>query len=142
MARYVNIFEKKNVVIRKAYDCEFGKWICEHDYMVSIETDDGRLLLFPVMSDDYLRDCTADEYLKEVEKEEVEVLMSDDCPARDEKIRENITEWICNTGCIEGSTLVISTCCVVALLSKYGMWKNEYAKHIDIERIKEEYGEE
>ena len=141
MARYVNIYKEKNIVVRKAYDGDFGRWISEHEYMVAIETDDGRLLLFPVMAADYLRDYTADEYLDEIEDEDVKVLMPYDCPARDYEITENITEWICNEGCVSGSSVIKAVCNVVSLLSRYGMWKEKYADSIDIKRIKEEYGE-
>lgn len=142
MARYVNIYKEKNIVVRQAYDGEFGRWISEHEYTVSIETDDGRLLLFPVMGADYLIDYTADEYLDEIKDEGVRVLIPYDCPSRDAEIKANITEWICNEGCVSGSSVIDAVCSVVSLLTKYNMWKDEYAKYIDIKKINEEYGEE
>ena len=108
----------------------------------SRKTDDGRLRRLPVMSEDYLEDYTADEYLKEEEDENFRILMPYDCPRRDSIIKENITEWVVNQGCVDGSTIVEAVCAVVSLLVEYGMWKDEYAKCIDIKKIKEEYGEE
>lgn len=142
MARYVNIWSEKNVVVRKAYDGDYGHWITEDEFMVAIENDDGSLVMLPVMDSDYLMDCTADEYLKECEDDGTKILLPFDCPARDDEICKNITEWICNEGFVAGSSVVEATCKVVALLARNGMWKIGYSKHIDINRIKEEYGEE
>ena len=142
MARYLNIYPQKNVVIRKAYDGDSCDWICEHNYMVVIETDDGRLIEIPVMDIGYLRDYTADEYLEEFVDEDIRVAMPDDCPERDRMIKEKITEWICNDGCVGNCELAEAICNVVTLLERHGMWKSEYAKCIDVKKIKEEWGDE
>ena len=142
MARYLNIYPQKNVVTRKAYDGDNYDWICEHNYMVAIETDDGRLIEIPVMDTGYLRNYTADEYLKEYVDENIRIIMTDDCPARDSLIKEKITEWVCNEGCIDGCGITEAICRVVAMLAKSGMWKEEYGKCIDVKKIKEEWGEE
>ena len=142
MARYVNIWREKSIVVRKAYDGDFSRWISEHEYIVAIETDDGRLLQFPVMASDYLRDYTADEYLKEMEDEDVRVLMQEDCRARDCDIKQNLTEWICNECCVSGGTVIDAICEVVSLLTRYGMWKDMYSKSIDMKKIREECGDE
>lgn len=136
MARYVNIYKEKRVVIRKAYDGDDGYWISEHECMVAIETDDGRLIEIPVMDEEYLRDYTADEYLKEYVDEDIRSIMLYDCPARDNLIKENLTQWICNEGCVSGCGFIESVCAVISLLERHGMWKKEYAKSIDVEMIK------
>ena len=142
MARYVNVCPQKCVVIRKAYDCEDGDWIYEHKYMVAIETDDGRLLQIPVVDYDYLQDYTADEYLKEYVDEGIRAIMTDDCPARDKLIKDNITEWVYNQGNVDGCSFCEAVCTVVSLLERHGMWKQEYAKSIDEKKIKEDWGDE
>ena len=129
MARYVNVFEKKNIVISKSSDGDFSKWICEHTHMVSIETDDGRLLLFPVMNEEYLRDFTADEFLRDCEDSDVEILLP-----LDWKIKDNITEWICND---LADSAIEAICSVVSLLTRYGMWKPEFSKSIDYKKVNE-----
>ena len=140
MARYVNLYKEKNVVISKAYDGDYGNWICEHEYMVVIERNDGTLVNYPVISGEELN-CTADEYIKEMEDEKVRVIMPYDCPARDGIIKDGITEWVCNEGCVYGCTLTEAICSVVSLLARNNMWKDEYAKSIDVKRIKEEWNE-
>lgn len=141
MARYVNLNKEKNVVIRKAYDCDNSDHVFEHEYMVVIETDDGTLVTVPVLTEDYLNDYTADEYLKECEDENIRILMPHDCPARDRVIEENITEWVGIAGCVGDLTLVEAIASVVSLLTRNNMWKDEYAKYIDAEKIKKEWNE-
>lgn len=142
MARYVNIYRERNVVIRKAYDCDYAKWISEHEFMVSIETDEGNLVVLPVMCDDYLKGYTADEYIKEAEDEDIDVIIRQDCPARDVLINNSISEWICNECAVSGSSILDGICHVVTMLERNGMWKHSYSKSIDIEKIKKELGEE
>ena len=142
MAKYLNIYPQKNVVIMKAYDGDFCDWICEYDYIAVIETDGGGLVHVPVMTSDELKHCTADECLKTYTDEYVGILMHDDCPARDGLIKDKITEWVCNQGCVDGCGLAEAICTVVSLLTKFGMWKYEYAKCIDVKKIKEEWGDE
>lgn len=142
MARYLNIWKENNVVIRKAYECEDGHWLCEDEYMVSIECDDGTMSCLPVMNSEYLKDTTADDYIKECKDDDTEVLMPYDCPARDGKISHHITEWICNDGAVSARTPSEAICSVVSLLVRNGMWKDEYSKFIDIKKIMEEYGKE
>lgn len=142
MARYLNIYPQKNVVIQKAYDTDFSDWIFEYEYMVAIETDDGGLVQVPVMFSDEIEKTTADDCLKECADENIRILMHDDCPARDSLIKEKITEWVCNEGCVDGCGLAEATCHVVTLLERHGMWKDEYAKCIDVKKIKEEWGDE
>ncbi len=130
MARYLNVWSEKHIVISKAYDTDFGKWICEHGFMVAVETDKGDIKILPVMNDTYLEHTTAEKYLEEAEDEEVEIL--ENLPW---KIEENITEWICNESAVSGSRIHEAICVVVALLTKYGMWNDRYAKFIDIDKI-------
>lgn len=141
MARYVNLYKEKNVVISKAYDDDYGNFICEYEYMVAIERNDGTLVVYPVMCDNYLDDSTADEYIKEMEDEEIRVIMHSDCPARDRIIKDGITEWVCNQGCVDCSTFTEAICTVVSLLARNNMWKDEYAGSINVEKIKEEWNE-
>ena len=128
MARYVNIYPEKNLVIQKAYDSDFGDWICEYEFMAAFYND--------------LELCTADVCLKEYVDGQVRILMPYDCPARDRLIKEKITELVCNQGCVDGCGLAESICHVVSLLERHGMWKKEYAKCIDVKKIKEEWDEE
>ena len=141
MARYVNIYKEKSVVISKAYYGDYAEWVCEHEYKVAIEMDDGRLRILPVMFEDYLKDCTADEYLKDVDDEKIRPIIPYDCAARDTIIKNNITQWITNQGALDACSLTEAICTVVSLLSRNGMWKKEYAKSIDVDRIKREWGE-
>lgn len=142
MARYLNIYPQKNVVIQKAYDTDFSDWIFEYEYMVAIETDDGGLVQVPVMFSEEIEKTTADDCLKEYADGDVRILMHDDCPARDSLIKEKITEWVCNEGCVDGCELTEAICHVVTLLERHGMWKDEFAKCIDVKKIKEEWGDE
>lgn len=142
MARYLNIYPQKNVVIQKAYDSDFSNWIFEYDYMVAIEKDDGCVVQVPAMFFDDLEGSTADEFLKSSTDEGIRILMPFDCPARDGIIKDSLTEWICNEGCVDGCGLAEAICRVVSLLTKFGMWKDEYAKCIDVKKIKEEWCEE
>lgn len=136
MARYVNFYKEKSVVIRKHDNGDHSDWILEHEYKVVIEKYDGSLVTFPVLYEDYLADYTADEYMEEMEDEHVRIITDIDCPARDGLIEENITEWIINT---EEDSYVESLAFVVSLLTRNNMWKDEYAKSIDINKIKEEW---
>ena len=142
MARYVNIYPEKNLVIQKAYDSDFGDWICEYEYMAAIETNEGGIVLVPVMFYNDLELCTADVCLKEYVDGQVRILMPYDCPARDRLIKDKITELVCNQGCVDGCGLAESICHVVSLLERHGMWKKEYAKCIDVKKIKEDWGDE
>ena len=49
---------------------------------------------------------------------------------------------LCNEVCVSDSSIVDAICVVVSTLTRNGMWKDEYSKCIDIDKIKEEYGEE
>jgi hypothetical protein len=142
MARYLNIYPQKNIVIQKAYDDDFSKWICEYEYIAAIETDEGCVVQVPVMYPDELVQTTADSFLKEYNDGEMRIMMPYDCPARDGIIKDSLTEWICNEGCVDGCGLAEAICRVVSLLTKSGMWKDEYAKCIDVKKIKEEWDEE
>ena len=142
MARYLNIYPQKNIVIQKAYDTEFSDWIFEYEYIVAIETDEGGLVQVPVMFSEEIEKTTADDCLKEYVSGDIRILMLEDCPARDSIIKEKITEWVCNEGCVDGCELAEAICNVVSLLTKYGMWKEEYGKCIDVKKIKEEWGDE
>jgi hypothetical protein len=141
MASYINIWKERNVVVSQAYDCDYGRWIYECEYMAAIENNDGRLVTIPLMCIDDYNTTTADDMIKNAEDEKIEILMKEDCPARDSKIKNNITEWICNEGCVSNSSIVEAVCVVVSTLTRNGMWKDEYSKCIDINKIKEEYGE-
>ena len=142
MARYLNIYPQKNIVIQKAYDDDFSKWICEYEYIAAIETDEGCVVQVPVMYPDELVQTTADSFLKEYNDGEMRIMMPYDCPARDGIIKDSLTEWICNEGCVDGCGLAEAICRVVSLLTKSGMWKDEYAKCIDENKIKEEWEDE
>jgi len=142
MARYLNIYPQKNIVIQKASDGEFSDWIYEYEYIAAIETDEGYVVQVPVMYPDEFVMTTADSFLEEYNNEKMRIMMPYDCPARDGMIRDNITEWVCNEGCVDGCGLAEAICHVVSLLTKFGMWKNEYAKCIDVNKIKEEWGDE
>ena len=143
MAKYLNIYPQKNIVIQKAYDSDFSDWIYEHEYIAVIEIiDGGGLVHVPVMNSDDLEYCTADQCLKEYFDGNVRILMPYDCPARDGLIKDKITEWICNEGCVDGCGLAEAICHVVYLLVRHGMWKDEYAKCIDVKKINEEWGDE
>jgi hypothetical protein len=142
MARYLNIYPQKNVVIQKAYDGEFSDWIYEYEYIAVIETDDRGIVHIPVMNSDDLEYCTADQCLKEYVDDNVRILMHDDCPARDSLIKDKITEWVCNEGCVDGCGLAEAICHVTSLLVRHGIWKDEYAKCIDEKKIKEEWEDE
>ena len=137
MARYVNIYREKNLVIAKSFDGEFSDFISEHDYVAVIETDEGNIVFAPVMDEQYVCGMTADELLKDMKDGNIRIIMKRDCRRRDSLIKENITEWICN---VEDS-LTEAICCVVSLLTRYDMWKDEYAECIDVERIKKELDE-
>ncbi len=134
MARYVSVYPKKNVVIMKAYDGNFGHYISSSTNMVCIENDEGKLIELPVMFSGYLRDYTAGEYLKECEDEQVEILYDSE-----ERIRHDITEWVCNEGVVCDCSLMEAVCSVVSILTEFGMWKREYADCIDTERIKKDW---
>ena len=142
MARYLNIYPQKNIVIQKAYDTEFSDWIFEYEYMVAIETDEGGLVQVPVMFSDEIDTTTADDCLKEYVSGDIRILMPEDCPARDSLIKDKITEWVCNEGCVSGSEIAEAICAVVSLLMRHGMWKQEYGKCIDVKKIKDEWGDE
>ena len=142
MARYINVWKEKNVVICLAYEGDYGHWLCEHYYMAAIEDNDGRLTTIPLMCVDDFYNMTADECIKYADDEKIEILIHCDCPARDDKIKKSITEWICNEFCVSGSSIVDAVCVVVSTLTRNVMWKDEYSKSIDIEKIKKEYGEE
>ena len=141
MARYINIWKERNVVVSQAYHFDYGRWICEYEYMAAIESDSGGLITIPLMYIDDYYESTADDVIKSADNEKLEILMKEDCPARDSNIKENITEWICNEGCVSGSSIVDAVCVVVSTLTRNGMWKDEYSKCIDIDKIKDEYGE-
>lgn len=141
MARYVNVWKERNVVVSQAYDCDYGRWICEYEYMAAIESDSGGLITIPLMYIDDYYQSTADDVIKSADNAKLEILMKEDCPARDSNIKENITEWICNEGCVSLSSIVEAVCVVVSTLTRNGMWKDEYSKCIDIDKIKDEYGE-
>ena len=142
MARYINIWKEKNLVERKAYKDEHGHGICEHECMVAVEDECGGIIMLPVLNENYLMQMSADEFVKECYENEVVFLMHDDCYARNHIIRENITEWIYNECCCSAGTIVDGICEVVSLLTKYGMWKSEYSKCIDMKKLKEELGDE
>lgn len=137
MARYVNIYREKNLVIAKSFDGEFSDFISEHDYVAVIETDEGDIVFVPVMDEQYVCGMTADELLKDMEDENTRTITKCDCRMRDSLIKENITEWICN----RVDSLTEAICQVVSLLTRHGMWKDEYAKCIDVEKIKSEWNE-
>ena len=137
MARYVNIYREKNLVIAKSFDGEFSDFIYEHEYVAVIETDEGDIVFVPVMDEQYICGMTADELLKDMEDENLRIIMKYDCAMRDSLIKENITEWICNVD----DSLAEAICQVVSLLTRHDMWKYEYAKCIDGERIKKEWDE-
>lgn len=137
MARYVNIYREKNLVIAKSFDGEFSDFIYEHEYVAVIETDEGDIVFVPVMDEQYICGMTAADLLKDMKDENIRIIMKCDCRMRDSLIKENITEWICN---VEDS-LTEAICQVVSLLTRHGMWKDEFAKCIDVERIKKEWDE-
>ncbi len=141
MARYVNIYREKNIVIGKAYDGDYGDWIREDEFVVVIEKNDGCLIALSAMDEDYWQGCTADDYLKQAKDSDERIIMKYDCAMRDELIKDNITEWVCNEGCVSGSSLTEAISHVVSLLTRHDMWKDEYAKCIDVERIKNEWDE-
>jgi len=134
MARYVSVYPQKNVVVRKCMYGNFTHYISSHSHVVCIENDDGRLVELPVMFCGFLSDYTADEYLKECEDEHVEILYDSE-----ERIRLDITEWVCNEGVVRACSLMEAVCSVVSILTEFGMWKNEYADCIDTERIKKDW---
>ena len=137
MARYVNIYREKNLVIAKSFDGEFSDFISEHEYVAVIETDEGDIVFAPVMDEYYICGMTADELLKDMEDENTRIITKCDCRMRDSLIKENITEWICNNE----SSLAEAISHVVSLLTRHDMWKDEYAKCIDVEKIKNEWDE-
>ena len=142
MARYLNVYKEKNLVARQAYQGEYGRWICGNYYVAVIVTIEGTLLQIPIADKRYLEDCTADKLLEEEAEDCSFTIWSYDCNARDAYIKDNITEWVCNEGCVLGSSLVEAVCAVVSLLTEFGMWKEEYAKCIDVKKIKKEWDEE
>ena len=142
MAKYLNIYPQKNIVIQKSYDGEFSDWIYEYEYIVVIETDEGGVVQVPVLLSGDIECSTADDCLKEYIDGNVRILMHDDCPARDSLIKDKITEWVCNEGCVDGCGLAEAICHVVSLLVRHGIWKDEYAKCIDEKKIKEEWEDE
>lgn len=144
MAKFIGFRKERSVVIRKAYDTAYSDWICEYEHVATIETDEGMLVDYPALleNNSTTLDYTADECVKEMLDDNVRIIMPYDCPVRDNLIKENITEWVCNEGCVAGSLLVEAVCSVVSLLTRNGMWKNEYAKCIDIDKIKDEWNEE
>ena len=140
MVRFINIWKEKNIVDCLAYDIPNGHWLCEHEYMAAIEDNDGSLISAPLM---YLDDkLTADECLRLANEAKAEIIVSYDCPARDAKIKEYINEWISNEACVSGGSIIEAVCSVVSLLTRYGMWKEEYSKSIDMTKIKDDCGEE
>ena len=142
MARYLNVYKEDNIVARQAYEGEYGRWICGNHYVAVIETIEGTLLQIPIADKRCLRDYTADELLKEEAEDCSFTIWSHDCEPRDAYIKDNITEWVCNEGCVSGSSLVEAVCAVVSLLTEFGMWKEEYAKCIDVKKIKKDWDEE
>ena len=140
-ARYINVYEKKGLMVCKAYDGDDGHWLLEHEVIAVVESEYGILKSIPVQSLEYLEGFEAKELLKESIKDGTCVLMEENCPFRDSYIKENLNEWIGNEGCVSDSNSTKSLCTVVALLAKYGMWKDEYADSIDLAKIRSEYGE-
>ena len=132
MARYISIWKEKSVVVSLAYNNDYSHWISEHEYMAAIEDDDGRLVTVPMMTSEFCVMATAEECLESAKSEKVDVLMPCDCYARDAIIKDNITEWICNDGAVFNASIVEAVCHVVSMLTRNGMWKDEYAKSIDV----------
>lgn len=136
MARIVNIWKERNVVSCKAYDDDYAHWIYESEYMAAVEKDDGRIMTMPIMDRYFLDGDDADGLLRSLDDEEMKILIRTDCPARDEDIMKNITEWMYNDS---ADTTVEAICDVVSLLTRNGMWKDKYAASIDIRKIEEAY---
>ena len=137
MARVINIWKERNVVSCIAYDDDYAHWIYESEYMLAIEKDDRSIVVLPAMDRYFLNGDDADGLLRTAHDEQVRILIRDDCPARNEDVMKNVTEWIINEPFAD--TAVEAICNVVSLLERNGMWKDKYAAGIDIKKIEEAY---